>query len=751
LLDWQVNVIKSVYDTFYKYYEYNVLCERSSLLSFLFDVKYVGGAFFSQVESNDLELRYLDFANNTAAGSGGSVYIGARHVSVLMSHVSVGESSAESGGGLFFGQMNAGILILSCSIVRNSADVGGGLVSFASELTVVASFFDDNMAVASCGGMCVEEAADISLLQSSISRNVAGGTSGGMGVSSSANVTIESCDFAHNRVLAGSGGALHITGSTQVQVNGSVFSGNIVQAGSGSAMWFETSFASVFWNAFSGNEAADGGGTVFWEHASGMVEPLGLQAGGNTFDDSNTAGYGSRWATEAHHLRLLDGQEVYIIVDYSAFAPLVGVTLEDVYGQAVVTDSTTTATVFVPPSESNSCADEPGFLSGSMTVSFMNGTAIFSALEPLCAPNHSMGLAVTALLDSVANETAIEFDFRACSRGEYYGERICNACENGSYSFADPGDFVLSEMTKAAVCEPCPPEASYCYKDTMVLRQGYWRSDDDSTNIVECPWDVESCLGGESNGDASCGSGYRGPLCAICEDEYHFVSSSQTCEQCDDTASFFDPFTVTLMALACICVLSAVYAGKKMFQQEAVTSVDAFIAIVLLRLGVYREDKYAEEKARQFRSTYEMKQRAMKTCVVYFTFYQIVSTMPFILADVDFPDVYDRLMSAVSVVNLAINQEAIASCSSGAQYDYVTKLVVATTYPIVIVLLLRLCSFVHVQYVFEADEATLTSRRRRIALKYEEAMLVLSVLILPSGMCCVIACVILRPTSNVYL
>jgi hypothetical protein len=739
-----------------------------------------------------LKLRQVDFVNNTAKGDGGSVYLGEKHASVLMSQVSVRGSSAESGGGVFVDQLCTNILISACSIVQNSANVGGGLVNLATDLIVLASRIDNNVAVESCGGVCVEEAADFSLLQSSISRNVAGSTSGGLGISKSVNVTVESCDFMSNRVLAGNGGALsvsesqvilvrntsflqnsapveggaafvgavsgqisfldtrwqenvaaegggalYVTGSTHMEVNGSTFSRNIVQAGSGSAIGVHASFAALSYNHFSGNEAVGGGGTVFWDDSSGMDEPLGLQAGGNVFDDSNTAGYGPRWATEAHHLRLLGDQEVYTIIDYKTYAPLVGVILEDVYSQAVVTDSTTAATMYVPSSESASCDEEPGFLSGSMTVSFVNGTAIFSALEPLCAPNHSMGLAVTAVLDSVANETAIEFDFRACSRGEYYGERICNACENGSYSFADPGDFVLSEMTKAAVCQPCPPEASYCYKDTMVLRQGYWRSDDDSTNIVECPWDVESCLGGESNGDASCGSGYRGPLCAICEDEHHFVSSSQTCEMCGDTSSFFDPFTVTVIALVCIFVLVAVYAGKQIIQQESVTSVDAFIALVLLRMRVYRDNTYTEEKARQFRNTYVMKQRALKTCMVYFTFYQIVSTMPFILADIDFPDVYDRLMSAVSVVNLAINQEAIASCSSGAQYDYVTKLVVATTYPIVIVLLLRLCSHVHVQYVFGEDDDTLTNQRRRIALKYEEAMLVLSVLILPSGRCCV--------------
>jgi hypothetical protein len=245
------------------------------------------------------------------------------------------------------GPSSADIVMLSCSIVQNSADVGGGVMSFASDLIVSASCFDDNAAVTSCGGVCVEEAAVFSLLQSSISRNMAGSASGGLGVSNSVNVTIESCDFADNRVLAGSGGALHITESTQVQVNGSVFSGNIVQAGSGSAIFAQASLVSVSGNSFSGNEAVGGGGTVFWEHASGMNEPLGVQAGGNVFNESNTASYGPHWATEAHHLRLLGDQEVYVIVDYSAVAPLVGVTLEDVYDQAVVTDSTTTATASV--------------------------------------------------------------------------------------------------------------------------------------------------------------------------------------------------------------------------------------------------------------------------------------------------------------------------------------------------------------------------------------------------------------------
>jgi hypothetical protein len=50
---------------------------------------FVGGAFFSLVESDDLELHYVGFANNTAGESGGSVYIGARHGSIKCRHSDV--------------------------------------------------------------------------------------------------------------------------------------------------------------------------------------------------------------------------------------------------------------------------------------------------------------------------------------------------------------------------------------------------------------------------------------------------------------------------------------------------------------------------------------------------------------------------------------------------------------------------------------------------------------------------------------
>ena len=755
-------------------------------------VLFIGGAFHSALQSNNMKLSRVEFVNNWAGLYGGSIYLGEIHASVLISEVSVRGSSANRGGGLYLNHFCSDLQISSCEIFANdAADVGGGLFSFVEGLTIRASSFHNNVAMTSHGGMFIENAFDFVVLEnSSVSRNVAG-SSGGMWISNSVNINIESCEFVENEAqggsggafsvaqsqailvrntsfmrniaaamggavsvnsfstqilfldtmwhdnrAGGSGGALYLTDSTQVKVNVSVFSRNNVRAGSGSAIFARATTLSTSFNNFSGNVASTGGGTVFWEQASGMQEPAGLQTGGNLFDGTNTAGYGSSWATEAHHLRLLDDKEQFSIVDYEAFAPPVTVKLEDVYDQTVATDSTSFVTVDIPLSQSNSCDDEPGFVSGTTTITFVNGTAYFSALEPLCAPNHSLGLSVTAQSTSVTSEAVFQFDFRACVQGEYFEERICNPCEGGTYSFTDPQELPLSELEKTSVCQPCPPQAYSCYKNTMTLKQGYWRSNNDSTNIYECPWDADSYLGGESGGDASCGSGYHGPLCAVCEDDHHFVQSSQKCEPCDDTLSFFDPFALTVLALVFVGVSVAMYLIKKIVRGEKVISLDNFFALFLFRLNIYDEETYTKEKGEVFQRTYMMRQWVIKSCVVYITFYQIVSSLPFILADVDFPDVYDKLMSAVSVVNLAIDQDSIVTCSSGSQYDYVAKLVVTTTYPIVIVLLLGLCSRVHVWYAFRGDSTSnqQVSEQGNIFLKYKKAMLVLSFLILPSGM-----------------
>lgn len=725
--------------------------------------------------------------NNTADLYGGSIYIGMSHESVFLQHVSVRGSFAESGGGIFIAQLSD-VRLESCRISQNRATFGGGLVSLASGLSILASILDSNVATDACGGLCVDNAVEyFQLVKSAVVRNVAGESSGGLQLRNCGNVTITSCDFLQN-IAGGSGGALslseshgvyvrnssfvnnsaalggaacansvsdvsffhtqwqenqasdnggalYLADSFEVGVNVSAFNDNVALAGGGSAVFVRASSLSVAYNTFR-NNVATGGGTLFWEHTSGMGEPAGLRTAGNEFGASNEAGYGPMWATEADHIAILDSDGVYTIVDYDEYAPYVVVSLQDKYDQMVLTDSYTLATVAIPASENSSCNNEAGFITGSTTISFVNGLANFTSLDPLCAPNHSLMLNVKASLEYVSDETSFSYFFRVCARGEYFEERICNPCEVGSYSFTDPNDLALSEITRDLMCNPCPEEAVYCYKDIMELKRGHWRSDEDSTNILECPWDLESCRGGEVTGDESCGTEYHGPLCAVCESDHHFVTSSNKCEPCDDTSSFFDPFTLSLMCLVIISVVLAIYTRKKIVREEKVYSVDHLIALFLLRMNVYNKDTYTEKKATRFHDIHLSKARAVQSCVVYFTFYQIVSTIPFILAGVDFPDVYDHLMSAVSVLNLSINQESVVNCSSSAQYDYVTRLVVGTIYPIIIAILIGMCCNAHLWYLHRnsvSDSRDIELQKRNISLGYKGTVLLLSFLVLPSG------------------
>ena len=79
---------------------------------------------------------------------------------------------------------------------------------------------------------------------------------------------------------------------------------------------------------------------------------------------------------------------------------MVGINLQNVYDQTVATDSRTVVT-------------EQLYLS-------------IYIMRPTVAPYHSLSLTVTATAATVSSDAAFEFGFLTCSRGEYYGERICN-------------------------------------------------------------------------------------------------------------------------------------------------------------------------------------------------------------------------------------------------------------------------------------------------------------------------------------
>jgi hypothetical protein len=93
-------------------------------------------------------------------------------------------------------------------------------------------------------------------------------------------------------------------------------------------------------------------------------------------------------------------------------------------------------------------------------------------------------------------------------------------CPSGQYSL-NPSD---------KVCKTCLTYAS-CYGGSSIsLDQGYWRSDNQSENIIECKGGAQRCNGGL---DSSCTEPFSGPVCLQCNTAFGYIASgSNNCEQC---------------------------------------------------------------------------------------------------------------------------------------------------------------------------------------------------------------------------
>ncbi|KAL4430440.1 hypothetical protein ABPG74_013290 [Tetrahymena malaccensis] len=107
------------------------------------------------------------------------------------------------------------------------------------------------------------------------------------------------------------------------------------------------------------------------------------------------------------------------------------------------------------------------------------------------------------------------FQFRKCVTGEIYLESnklyICSECKDGFYSLVEP------KQTKSSIqnCQRCPDGASDCYRNTIKLKEGYWRSSNNTDSIIQCTNQPLNCNGDESKN--YCKEGNFGPLCEMCD------------------------------------------------------------------------------------------------------------------------------------------------------------------------------------------------------------------------------------------
>lgn len=645
------------------------------------------------VRSENVMLKSSIFQMNEALDSGGA-YVSTRdglvHNCTFTSNIATGVS-----GGLIISE-SVNVLLTDLVFHNNEARTAGGGVGIgeSENITVRGASFFSNIG-AEGGGMLIALSDDV-VVEDSTFTSCSGLRGAAMKLTTSDRVVIKNNTFRYN--LAQSSGALFILDSDFVHTYGNNFNGNVADRLYGSAIVFLRSREAILKNSFfSNNSAPYNAGTVYWTTWDSN-EPDGLTGPSNTFTDSNTALYGKFWATEGVMLKVRSDTNVLHIEDYDRHVPPFEVYLVDYYDQVVKTDSTSYVEIFA--GEDHSCADTAGFVGGGVVGLLKDGVANFTDVDVTCAPGYNQSLELYIDNSDIINAVPyldIVVSFRHCRRGEFYQDYMCQTCPTGTFSFTESRD--LFELQQNKVCQRCPEEATLCFGDVIVLDQGYWRSSDTNDYIVECPFYESACIGGPYTSDESCQVGYMGPLCAVCEDNYHFSSLSQTCDLCSDKSSWIGSAMISFfLVVVCCGLLWFALREKKKAGVSTFTELLVHYLVKWNYISAIDQDNAKLEWVTEYIRLNVIK-RLQVRFRIYVTFYQILEILPFVL-DLSFPSFYNAVASMMAILNLDFSTDTLSAsdCSNtlNTKHDFIDKLLFSTIYPFVVVGAICIVYYVHV-------------------------------------------------------
>ncbi|KAL4441907.1 hypothetical protein ABPG74_003658 [Tetrahymena malaccensis] len=146
-----------------------------------------------------------------------------------------------------------------------------------------------------------------------------------------------------------------------------------------------------------------------------------------------------------------------------------------------------------------------------------------------------------------------KISFLPCSVGQIPKQQLnliqCYSCPLGTYSFTQH----FSNATDSQ-CNGCPSQAVYCEKNTILLKNGFWRPSPDDDRIFSCSnqqnciqqtnqdqYNITSQMNKQLFEKSICLEGHLGPLCESCDinqelwDERFAQDQNFKCTKCKDS------------------------------------------------------------------------------------------------------------------------------------------------------------------------------------------------------------------------
>ncbi|CAN0137715.1 unnamed protein product, partial [Ectocarpus fasciculatus] len=166
--------------------------------------------------------------------------------------------------------------------------------------------------------------------------------------------------------------------------------------------------------------------------------------------------------------------------------------------------------------------------------------------------------------------------------------------------------------------------------ETLEIDPGYWRATNSSTEVLAC-YNEDACAGGTTGATEYCVEGYEGPYCAICSEDYS-AKLGFTCSKCPNRAGGI----MLATALAVIGLFTVV----------------AVVSYVAWRVGPNTGFGAAGHLKRYL---------PLQTLKIIVVAWQIVTQFTSV-ANVTYPDVYQRFLNGLDVFNFDLSWIMSAGC-----------------------------------------------------------------------------------------
>ncbi|CAN0034835.1 unnamed protein product, partial [Scytosiphon promiscuus] len=247
--------------------------------------------------------------------------------------------------------------------------------------------------------------------------------------------------------------------------------------------------------------------------------------------------------------------------------------------------------------------------------------------------------------------TFLNFSVSGGAAGDPY-ESVCSGCET------DCAECFFDEPSLVPSCTPVLDHSSSGGGSTTIatlsIDPGHWRATASSNDILAC-YHADACLGGVTGRAGYCSEGYKGPYCSVCSDGYT-QELNFACRKCSGSTSGIVIVAVLVAAVLCggVAVVSHVMAGE----------------IAARRRGPLRS---------------LLRNIPLQSVKIVIAAWQILTQFSAV-ANVTYPDVYQRFIDALDVFNFDLGWILSAGCVFDLNFHH--RLVISTVGPIVALLFL---------------------------------------------------------------